>query len=164
MQGVAGGVTRAFEQALKAGEITEADLFDTHYEPIPGTDPQQFMARHAGLTDRVVHQFTETVLDKDPRIIICCVADRNGYIATHNKRYSQPQKLGETVWNAANSRNRRIFDDRAGLVAARNVQPYFVQTYPRDMGGGNFVVLKEFDSPITIKDKHWGAVRLAIKP
>ncbi|ARJ65401.1 chemotaxis protein [Magnetospirillum sp. ME-1] len=164
VQGVAGGVTSAFEAALKAGEITEADLFDTHYEPIPETSPQQFMARHTNLTDRVVHQFTETVLDKDPRIVICCVADRNGYIATHNKKYSQPQKPGETVWNTANSRNRRIFDDRAGLVAARNIQPYFVQTYPRDMGGGNFVVLKEFDCPITIRGKHWGAVRLAIKP
>ncbi|KIL98930.1 Methyl-accepting chemotaxis protein [Paramagnetospirillum magnetotacticum MS-1] len=164
VKGVAAGVTGAFEQALKTGEIAEADLFDAHYEPIADTSPQQFLAKHAMLTDRVVHQFTETVLEKDQRIVICCVADRNGYIATHNKKYSQPQRPGETVWNTANSRNRRIFDDRAGLVAARNVQPHFVQTYPRDMGGGNFVVLKEFDSPISIRDKHWGAVRLAIKP
>jgi methyl-accepting chemotaxis protein len=164
VQGVAGGVTKAFEQALKAGEITEMDMFDTHYQPIPETDPQQFLVPHTALTDRVVHQYTESVLDKDPRIVICCVADRNGYIGTHNKKYSQPQRPGEKVWNTANARNRRIFDDRAGLVAARNVQPYFVQTYPRDMGGGNFVVLKEFDAPITIRDKHWGAVRLAIKP
>ncbi|BAE51321.1 globin-coupled sensor protein [Paramagnetospirillum magneticum] len=164
IQGVAAGVIQAFEQALKTGDITEADLFDTHYEPIAGTDPQQFLALHAHLTDQVVHQFTEAVLEKDPRIVICCVADRNGYIATHNKKYSQAQRPGEPVWNAANARNRRIFDDRAGLVAARNVRPVFVQTYPRDMGGGNFVVLKEFDSPITVRDRHWGAVRLAIKP
>ncbi|MBI3446440.1 MAG: globin-coupled sensor protein [Magnetospirillum sp.] len=164
VQGVAAGVMEAFEQAIRDGAITETDLFDTHYEPIAGTDPQQFLAKHTVITDRVVHQFTESVLDKDQRIVICCVADRNGYIATHNKKYSQTQKPGEKVWNTANARNRRIFDDRAGLVAARNVQPYFVQTYPRDMGGGNFVVLKEFDTPIAIKGKHWGAVRLAIKP
>jgi methyl-accepting chemotaxis protein len=164
VQGVAKGVAGAFEQALRNGEITETDLFDTHYEPIPDTDPQQYLALHSGLTDRVVHQFTESVLEKDPRIVICCVADRNGYIATHNRKYSQPQRPGEMVWNMANARNRRIFDDRAGLVAARNVQPYVVQTYPRDMGGGNIVVLKEFDSPVTVRDTHWGGVRLAIKP
>ena len=164
VQGVASGVTGAFELAVKDGSISETDLFDSYYDPIAETDPQQFRAKHTELTDRVVHQFTEAVLERDQRIVICCVADRNGYIGTHNKKYSQPQKPGEKVWNTANARNRRIFDDRAGLVAARNVQPYFVQTYPRDMGGGNFVVLKEFDTPITVRGKHWGAVRLAIKP
>jgi methyl-accepting chemotaxis protein len=39
-----------------------------------------------------------------------------------------------------------------------------VQTYPRDMGGGVFILLKEFDAPITVRGRHWGAVRLAIKP
>lgn len=164
VRGVAGQVMEAFEAAIKDGQITETDLFDTHYEPIPGTDPQQFDAKHSGLTDRVVHRFTEAVLEQDSRVVICCVADRNGYIATHNKKYSQPQRSGEKVWNTANSRNRRIFDDRAGLVAARNTQSHVVQTYPRDMGGGNFVLLKEFDAPLTIRGRHWGCVRFAIKP
>ncbi|OAN44040.1 chemotaxis protein [Paramagnetospirillum marisnigri] len=164
VQSVSGGVSAAFETAVKQGRITETDLFDTQYDPITGTDPQQFLAKHATLTDDVVHQFTESVLDRDPRIVICCVADRNGYIATHNKKYSQPQRPDDRLWNMANSRNRRIFDDRAGLVAARNTNPYYVQTYPRDMGGGNFVLLKEFDAPITVRGRHWGCVRLAVKP
>jgi methyl-accepting chemotaxis protein len=121
------------------------------------------MARHTNLTDRVVHQFTETVLDKDPRIVICCVADRNGYIATHNKIYSQPQRPGDVVWNTANSRNRRMFDDRTGILAARNTKEYLAQTYARDMGGGNFVVLKEIDCPIFVGKRHWGAIRYGIK-
>ncbi len=144
--------------------MTETDLFDTHYDPIPDTDPQQFMAKHTALTDQVVHAFTESVLEADQRAVICCVADRNGYIGTHNKKYSQPQRPGEKVWNTANARNRRIFDDRAGLVAARNTKPHVVQTYPRDMGGGVFILLKEFDAPITVRGRHWGAVRIAIKP
>ena len=164
VRGVADNVAAAFEVAIKEGQITESDLFDTHYDPISGTTPQQFNAKHANLTDRVVHQFTEAVLEQDSRAVICCVADRNGYIATHNKKYSQPQRPGETVWNTANARNRRIFDDRAGLVAARNTQSHVVQTYPRDMGGGNFILLKEFDAPVTVRGRHWGCVRFAIKP
>ncbi|MDO8606107.1 MAG: globin-coupled sensor protein [Phaeospirillum sp.] len=164
VRSVANRVAGSFEAAIKDGQITETDLFDTHYDPISGTDPQQFLAKHTSLTDKVVHQFTESVLEQEPRSVICCVADRNGYIATHNKKYSQPQRPGEKVWNMGNSRNRRIFDDRAGLVAARNTLPHFVQTYPRDMGGGNFVLLKEFDAPISVRGRHWGCVRLAIKP
>jgi len=164
VRGVAGQVVAAFEAAIKDGQITETDLFDAHYDPIAGTDPQQFLAKHAFLTDRVVHQFTESVLEGDSRAVICCVSDRNGYIATHNKKYSQPQRPGERVWNMGNSRNRRIFDDRAGLVAARNTQSHVVQTYPRDMGGGNIILLKEFDAPVTVRGRHWGCVRFAIKP
>ena len=161
---VAASVSAGFEQALRSGRISAEDLFNTHYQPIEGTDPPQVLALHTPLTDQVVAPVIEPPLERDPRIVFCAVCDRNGYIATHNRKYSEPQKPGEKAWNTAHSRNRRIFDDRAGIVAARNTIPGFVQTYPRDMGGGNMVVLKEFDAPITIDGKHWGAVRLAVKP
>ena len=87
--------------------------------------------------------------------------DRNGYIPTHNQAYSMPQRPEDTAWNIANSRNRRIFDDRAGLLAAHNRSPTFCQTYDRDMGGGRVVFLKEADCPIMVDDMHWGNMRLA---
>jgi methyl-accepting chemotaxis protein len=64
------------------------------------------------------------------------------------------------VWNAAHCRNRRIFDDRAGLAAARNRKPFILQTYRRDMGGGQFMTIKEVSAPILVRGRHWGAVRL----
>jgi len=67
------------------------------------------------------------------------------------------------VWNTANSRNRRIFDDRAGLAAARNVRPYIIQVYARDMGNGITVMMKEIDAPIRVSGKHWGGFRSAYK-
>ena len=63
----------------------------------------------------------------------------------------------------ANSRNRRVFADRAGLAAARNTRPFLLQAYRRDMGGGQLVRLKEADAPITVCGRHWGTVRLAYK-
>ncbi|ARJ64384.1 chemotaxis protein [Magnetospirillum sp. ME-1] len=159
----AADVAQAFEQAVNAGRISLADLFESEYTPIPDTDPQQMLARHSDLTDLVVPGIIEPVLASDPRGVFCCVADRNGYIATHNKIYSQPQRPGDTVWNTANSRNRRMFDDRTGILAARNTREYLAQTYARDMGGGNFVVLKEVDCPIFVGKRHWGAIRYGIK-
>lgn len=39
-------------------------------------------------------------------------------------------------------------------------RPFLLQTY-RDMGGGNFVAMKEAAAPITIGGRHWGGLRLA---
>ncbi len=96
-------------------------------------------------------------------MVFCAAVDRNGYLPVHNRKYSFPQRPGEVVWNTVNSRNRRIFDDRAGLVAARNVRPYIIQVYARDMGNDVTVMMKEIDAPIRVSGKHWGGFRSAYK-
>lgn len=83
------------------------------------------------------------------------------HLRSHNRKYCQPQRPGDTVWNTANSRYRRIFNDRTGLASARNQRPFLLQTYRRDMGGGRFVVLKEATAPIIVAGRHWGGLRLA---
>jgi PAS domain S-box-containing protein len=162
IQSVAAQVQRVLEEAVRSGQISEQDLFDTEYEAIPGTDPLQVMAKHTLLAEKLIPQFTEPVPGRDPRIVMCCVTDRAGYIAAHNAKYSQPQRPGDPIWNAAHSRNRRVFDDRTGILAARNLKPYLAQTYARNMGGGSYVLLKEIDAPISVRSQHWGAVRMAM--
>ncbi len=82
---------------------------------------------------------------------------------THNRKFSQPQRPGDVDWNTANCRNRRIFNDRVGLAAGRNTEPFLLQTYRRDMGGGQFVMMKDISAPITVNGRHWGGLRLAIR-
>ncbi|TAN70912.1 MAG: chemotaxis protein, partial [Magnetospirillum sp.] len=160
---VAAEVTEAFERAIRDGRISLPDLLDSDYTLIPDTDPLQVMARHTTLTDAILPGILDAALAANPRGVFCCVTDRNGYIATHNKIYSEPQRPGDPVWNAAHSRNRRIFDDRSGIMAARNTKPYLAQTYVRDMGGGEFMLLKEIDCPIVVAGRHWGAVRSGVR-
>ena len=162
-QAIAAKVTAAFEQALRDKSISMDDLFDTDYVPIADTDPMQVMARHTALTDRLLPPIVEPMLATNSNVVLCCATDRNGYIATHNQACSLPQRPGDPVWNAAHSRNRRVFDDRTGILAARNTQPYLAQTYARDMGGGVFVMMKEIDAPVIVAGRHWGAVRTALK-
>ena len=104
----------------------------------------------------------EWVLKRDPRIVFCAAVDRNGYLPTHNKIYSQPQG-DDPVWNAANCRNRRIFNDRTGLAAGRNRRKFLLQTYRRDMGNGNYVLMKDASVPIKIDGRHWGGLRIGFK-
>jgi len=163
VQGVAAQARKAVEDALRSGRISRDAIFSIDYEPIAGTDPVQFMAPHTALADSAFRGLIEAPLAQDSRVVFCCITDRCGYIAAHNAKYSHPQKADDPVWNAANSRNRRIFDDRAGILAARSIKPVLSQTYLRDMGGGISILLKELDAPITVADTHWGAVRLALK-
>ena len=92
-----------------------------------------------------------------------CVAwAKGGYLPTHNPNYRQPQGK-DPVWNNANCRNRRLFNDRAVKKVAANTKPFLLQTYRRDMGGGNFVLMKDVSSPIIIRGRHWGAFRMGFR-
>ncbi len=156
-------VAAAFEAELAAGRLNENDLFDQEYRPIPGTEPQQVMTRFTEMTDRVLPAIQEPVLTLSERIVFCAAVDRNGYLPTHNRKFSQPQRPGEVAWNTANCRNRRVFNDRVGLAAGRNTQPFLLQAYRRDMGGGKFALMKDVSAPVIVRGRHWGGVRLAYK-
>lgn len=162
VQVLAGSISQAFEKAITSGLLSERALFDTVYRPIPGTDPEQVTTAFTDLTDRLLPPLQEPVLKEDPAIIFCAAVDRNGYLPTHNPKFSQPQS-DDPIWNAANCRNRRIFDDRVGLKAGRNERPFLLQVYRRDMGGGQFVMMKDLSAPIWVNGKHWGGLRLAYR-
>ncbi len=162
-QETAEAMSRAFENSVNRGEISEEDLFSTDLVTIPGSEPEQFTAPFLALTDRLFPAVQEPVLAFDQRVQFCAAVNTIGYLPTHNTRYSQAQRPGDTVWNTANCRNRRIFADRAGLSAARNTRPFLLQAYHRDMGGGQIVRLKEVDAPIIVRGRHWGGLRLAYK-
>lgn len=156
-------VSNEFERAIAEGEISIADLFDFNYRLIPDTSPVQYMSRFVKFTDRVLPRFQEEGLACSDKIVLCAAVDMNGFLPTHNRIYSKPQRMGETAWNTANCRNRRIFDDRVGRAAGKNTEPFLMQTYRRDMGGGNFVMMKDITAPIMVDGRHWGGVRLAVK-
>ncbi|MGJ4892805.1 methyl-accepting chemotaxis protein [Bradyrhizobium sp. HKCCYLRH3099] len=156
-------LNRIFESAVARGEITLEDMFDTNYVEIAGTNPQQHRSRILDWAERALPAFQEAFLARDQRMAFCVAIDRNGYLPVHNKIYSHPQRPGDVAFNTANSRNRRIFNDPAGLAAGRNQRPYLIQSYARDMGNGNTVMMREIDVPIRIRGRHWGGFRTAYK-
>ncbi|MCA9556318.1 MAG: hypothetical protein KC933_40210, partial [Myxococcales bacterium] len=137
-------------------------LFDRHLEPVAGTDPAQFMAKYTTLCDRRLRTFQDELAARLPGVVFCAAVDDRGYLPTHNSKYSKPQ-THDPVFNAANCRNRRIFDDRVGLAAGRNTAGPLVQTYRRDMGGGTFVLMKDVSVPIFVDGRHWGGFRLGYR-
>ena len=155
-------ITETFEQAIARGEITLTQLMDEKYREIPGTDPKQYMTDYVEFTDRVLPAIQDPIQKSDSRIVFCVAWAKGGYLPTHNPNYRLPQGK-DPVWNNANCRNRRLFNDRAVKKVAANTKPFLVQTYRRDMGGGKFVLMKDISSPIIIRGRHWGAFRMGVR-
>jgi len=83
--------------------------------------------------------------------------ETRGYI-----KFSQPQR-SDPVWNAANCRNRRLFNDRTGLAAGTHTKRFLLQTYRRDMGGGEYALKKDASAPIFVNGRHWGGLRIGYR-
>lgn len=151
-------VVDQFNLLLTSGQLSVPQLFDTFYIPIPETDPQKFRTQYDNLSDGVVRPIIDRVLGYDQRLVFVVIVDVNGYLPTHNSRYSRPLTDNtdeNTKWN----RTKRMFNDRTGLAAARNKKPYLLQRYSRDTGE----VMSDLSVPIIIQNRHWGAVRIGYK-
>ena len=156
-------LTRIFENGIDSGAISIEEMFDTNYVEIAGSNPAQYRTKILDWADRALPPFQDAFLAKDNRMAFCAMIDTNGYLPVHNKIYSHPQRPGDVTWNTANCRNRRIFNDPAGLAAGRNQRAYLIQSYARDMGNGNMVMMREIDVPIRVKGRHWGGFRTAYR-
>jgi methyl-accepting chemotaxis protein len=162
-QNAARQVEFVLEQAVTDGRLTREQLFDTNYRPISGTDPVQYDTSYLRVFEDLLPAIQEPLLVSDDSLVFCLAIDRNGYIPVHNRKYAQPQRAGDVAWNTANARNKRIFDDRAGITAARSTRPFVVQSYARDMGGGVTVMMREVDAPIRLFGRQWGGFRTAYR-
>lgn len=160
VQSSAQKVMEAIDAALAAGDISQAELFSTELRDIPGTNPAQKMAPFTAFFDRILPAIQEPALEIDKRVVFCACVNRIGYLSTHNRKFSQ-KPSHDPAWNTANCRNRRIFDDRVGLKSGNNSEPFLLQVYRREMGGGEFSMMKDVSAPIKIGGKLWGGIRLA---
>jgi methyl-accepting chemotaxis protein len=95
---------------------------------------------------------------RDPRIVFALLNDNNGYIPTHNLKFSKPL-TGDYKTDLWGNRTKRLFNDTVGLKAARNQAPFLLQTYRRDTGE----IMNDLSVPVYVFGKHWGAIRIGFR-
>ncbi len=156
-------IARRFEAAIAQGQITRDALFSTAYSRDGTAEPPQFSTPFTALTDRLLPPILESALDIHGGVVFCAAVTRDGFLPTHNAKFSQPAGP-DPVWNTAHARNRRFFRDRVGLAAGQSRAPVLFQAYRRDMGGGRFVTMKDVSAPITVEGRHWGGLRIGYRP
>jgi hypothetical protein len=148
-------VIARFEQAMKTGKLTQAQIFDTFYIPIPNTYPQKYHTQYDKFTDATFQGLMDNFLRKSSRLLYFVVVDQNGYVPTHNSKFSQ-KLTGNKELDSKLNRTKTIYNDRTGLAAAKNTEPFLLQKYNRDTGETTY----DLSVPLYIRDQHWGCVRV----
>jgi methyl-accepting chemotaxis protein len=154
----AADIGKLFEESIKSGTISEVDLFDTAYKPIPNTNPQKHSTRYDKFTDRVLPSIQEPILVQNPGVVYAGAVDTNGYFPTHNTKFSQPL-TGNYAIDLANNRTKRIFNDRTGSRCGSHRKDALLQTYKRDTGE----VMHDLSVPVYVHRRHWGGFRVGYK-
>ncbi|KMO10063.1 methyl-accepting chemotaxis protein [Methylobacterium platani] len=161
VQGGAEAVGGALEQALAAGRLAHHALFDTRYRPVAGIEPPHYLTAAVPALEDILPPILEPLLLADPRTAFCIAVDRNGYAPVHNRAQAQAPRTGDPAWNALHARQRRLYDDRIGLSAARSTRAFLVQACPQDEAGRQ--PLREVAAPVRVHGRHWGALRMGFR-
>jgi methyl-accepting chemotaxis protein len=148
----------AFAAGVSAGKLSEADLFDTKYVPIPDTRPQKFRTRFDAFCDAVLPPIQEPLIEQNPDLVFAIAVDLRGYCPTHNKRFSKPL-TGDYDRDLVGNRTKRIFDDVTGSRCGAHTEKVLVQTYKRDTGE----IMHDLSVPIYAGGRHWGGFRIGYK-
>jgi methyl-accepting chemotaxis protein len=158
VQAAARDIEKTLENAISSNRISESDLFDDKYEPIPNVDPPKYHTRFDKLTDDIFPAIQEAILARHPEFVYAGAVDRNGYFPTHNKKFSAPL-TGDKKIDILNSRSKRIFNDPVGKRCGNHNLPFLLQTYRRDTGE----VMHDVSTPIYVRGKQWGGFRIGYK-
>ncbi|MBU0486769.1 MAG: SpoIIE family protein phosphatase [Bacteroidetes bacterium] len=162
------------ELIIDNGIYTRNEIFDTRLVPIdlPDALVEKYNQTANGRDLAPLKKYHyETMLDVyldnnilplqeifmlDKEVIFAVLTDQNGYIPTHNIKYSRPL-TGDYEFDLANNRSKRLFNDSVGSAAAKNETNKFLkQVYKRDTGE----LIWDISAPVFVKGEHWGAFRI----
>ena len=144
---------------IDVGALSVGDAFDRSYVLVKGWDfgkDPKYHTRYDAVTDRAVLPLLDAFL-ADEDFVFAIGVDDHGYIPTHNSKFSQPL-TGVPEKDLEGNRTKRKADYALGLKAAQSEEPTLVQEYRRNTGE----LMWDVSSPIYVKGKHWGALRLGV--
>jgi methyl-accepting chemotaxis protein len=151
-------IEHVFERAVQEREISIDDLFDKQYQPVPNTNPTKYTTRFDKFTDQVLPDIQEKILTENSSVVFAAATDSNGYIPTHNQKFSKPL-TGNIESDMANNRTKRLFNDRTGSRCGNHNKKMLIQTYKRDTGE----IMHDISVPILVQGKHWGGFRMGYR-
>jgi methyl-accepting chemotaxis protein len=157
-------MAQVLTEAIDCGALSEAEVFDTDYLPITegplaeAAIPKYHTAYDQYLDKRILG-IEDTLVEEDSMLVFAVLVDRNGYLPTHNSRYSLPL-TGDPEKDKLGNRTKRLFNDETGLKAARydgkDGNKILRQIYKRDTGE----TMWDISAPVYVKGKHWGGFRI----
>ncbi len=138
--------------------LSESDIFDTNYVQTNKNLPAKYSTRYDKLFDKYIQKIEDEFLH-DVDVDFAVLVDRNGYVPTHNSKYSLPEG-DDQKQNRLFSRSKRNFAKYPGIKEAIIFRgPGTIKTYyERDTGEKMLTIA----APVMVKDKHWGSFVVGI--
>jgi methyl-accepting chemotaxis protein len=161
-QETAARLARMIGDAVAAGSISLADVFDTDYVAMPATNPVQYATRFCAFADDHVRPVLDRLKASDPRHIGCVLSDANGWLPTHVSERSLPQGP-DPSWNAEHCRNRRNLLDDITRRAVASDKEAMLATYRINLAEGRYLPVKNVFVPFYIAGRRWGNFELAYR-
>ncbi len=146
------------ELMIHTNLLTEEQILDMAYVPIEGTDPTKYQTKYDAIFDQYIQKFQDEFL-YDEDVVYSIAIDKNGYVPTHNSKYSRP--LGpDHEKNLFYSRTKRNFADKPEIkqvlqYRGEGTVRFF---YERDTGENMWNI----GAPVRLRGKHWGAYLVGI--
>ena len=145
---------RVLTEAVDTGRLSLEEIFDEDYQLIAGTDPKKYHTKYDRYLDETIMAYQDAFLNNE-MVAFAVLVDRNGYLPTHNSKFTQPL-TGDPKTDLVGNRTKRIYDHDVGIKAARNQKGLLSQPYERDTGE----TMLDISTPVFVKGKHWGAFRI----
>jgi len=154
-QTAASRIGDALSAAIARREIDTEALFSRDYAAVPGVSPAKYSTSFDALCDVVLPPLQEPVASAHPWIVFAICANPDGYVPTHNLRFSQPL-TGDPAADLIGNRTKRIFEDRVGRSVGAHTDPWRLQVYRRDTGQ----IMFDLSVPVFVAGRHWGGFRV----
>lgn len=131
------------EEAIQAGRLAAADLFDEHYVK---KEDGKLAARPCAYFERDILPLLRKWAQEDKCIIYVVAMDRNGYMPTH----IMPARAGVKM------------EDEVSLTGAKS-EAITGQAFRRPIQAGGELV-NDISYPIVVGGRHWGCLRIGYIP
>ena len=159
-QGHAREVERLADEAIAAGKLDTAQLFDTDYREIEGSNPPRFRTALMDWAHANWRQLLDSAAGGEGPIMAAACTDMNGYLPTHLTKHSRAP-TGDLAHDTRFCRNGRIILDAIDQKAKRSGDAYMMAVYRQEGDGKTYRVVRNVYVPVFVGGRRWGDFELA---
>jgi methyl-accepting chemotaxis protein len=147
-------------KAMEAGQVSAAQLFDTDYQAIEGSNPARFRTSLSQWADAEWRPLLDQAKASDNRILAAACTDMNGFLPAHLTEHSQVP-TGDLSHDTQYCRNGRIIFDALDQKAKQSTAPYMMAVYRQEGDGQQYQVVRNVYVPLVVDGRRWGNYELA---
>jgi len=153
-------VEKLAEEAIAKGELTEAQVFDSAYRLVEGSNPQRFRTDFTDWAHANWRFKLDAVAGSDPRIMAAACTDLQGWLPTHLTKHSQAP-TGDVTHDTQFCRNGRIMFYAIDQRAKKSTAPFMMAVYRQEGDGKNYRVVRNVYVPVFVNGRRWGDFEVA---